>query len=561
MKPLWFLTYKTFLNGVKRALSSPRRLIGLLFFVGYYFMFFIRPALFSDRRMPLPGRLETSFELPPMQVIEAVCFGILAVLSLFMMMGVLSQQAGFKQSDVDVLFPTPVKPRVVLLFRMLRDYLLTLLFPLIILVLGLRPAKLGYESFVRNLPDHAYGATALRALAISWLLMAMCWIGITYAISLFINRSDKQSTRNKRILGYSIGIIVVGTIAYIGLRINGIHDFQDAIELLRAPLLRVVFFSATLATQLTIAPLTGDLWGGLLAGGALVGIIVGSLYVAMSQADWMYDQAAVKGFDTASVRAAQRRGDTMGALAEMARRGKIKAGRRTFVHGLKMQGPLALVWKEFFLQTRGMLGLLVMLALFGIAMCIMPALVRGPTDGMGVPALFFVMQASTLFMITLAISQTGFIEVLRRVDLQKPLPFSAPVIVFFEIAAKALLGAFVAVVAAIVAGIINPVLWPYVLAALLYSPALSLLLSASVFLVTIMFPDFEDPTQRQFRGIMMLIAIVVMGLPPTGAFLGLWALGLPAWSAATGAGIICLGVSALACFGSGKLYESYNPSE
>lgn len=251
----------------------------------------------------------------------------------------------------------------------------------------------------------------------------------------------------------------------------------------------------------------------------------------------------------------------MGAMAELARMGKIKSGRETFLHRLKMPGPWALVWKEFFLQTRGMLAVLIMLGLLGVAFCLMPALMSPRRNEMGVPYFFVLMQSMSLFMITLAIAQTGFIEVLRRVDLQKPLPFSPAKVVAAEVFAKSALGIAVAVFSSLVSGFVNPSLWPYVLASLIYSPALALMLSATVFLVTIMFPDFDDPTQRQFRGIMMLLALAILGLPATGAFLGLWALGLPVWIAAVAGAAICLAMTALATFISAKFYEGFNPSE
>lgn len=562
MKALWYLTYKTFLNGTKRALSSPRRLIGLLFFVGYYFMVFIRPALYSPRGdFRLPGQVVGKLEFPPFEVIDAFSFSILAGLSMFMMLGVAAQQTAFKPSDVDVLFPTPVNPKVVLLFRIARDYLFTLLLPLMLAVLGMRPVMMGWEAVFRNMPHPEYSGLTMRALLASWSLMAMCWVTITYAISLLINRSDRASTRNKRILGWTMAVLILGTLGYIVWRSSRIEDLGGILELVRSPILRSVFFTATLANQMVLGPLEGDLLMAALGGGGLVAIIAGALYVAITQAGWMYDQAAVKGFDNASVRLAQRRGDTMGAIAEMARLGKIKAGRKTFVHRLRMAGPWALMWKEFFLQTRGMMGMLVLLGLMGIVICLLPAMITPKKGDMGTPAFFFIMQASALFMMTMAIAQTGFIEVLRRVDTQKPLPFSAPLVVLIEVASKALLGIVVSVIASLIALIINPPLWPYVLAALIYSPSLSLLLSSTVFLTTIMFPDVDDPTQRQFRGLIMILAIIILGLPPTGAFIGIWALGMPAWIAAIIGGIICLGMSALACVVSGRLYESFNPSE
>ena len=43
MRPLVFLTVRSFVNGVKRALTSGKRLVGLLFFAGYYFWLVFRP--------------------------------------------------------------------------------------------------------------------------------------------------------------------------------------------------------------------------------------------------------------------------------------------------------------------------------------------------------------------------------------------------------------------------------------------------------------------------------------------------------------------------------------
>jgi hypothetical protein len=561
MKPLWYLTYKTFLNGTKRALSSPRRLIGLLFFAGYYFMFFIRPAMMPSRDFRLPAQVAGKFDFPPLEIIDAFAFTILAALSMFMMLGVAAQQAAFKPADVDILFPTPIKPRLVLLFRIARDYLFTLLLPFLLAILGLRPVMMGWEAVFRNMPHPEYSTLTMRALMMSWSLMAMCWVTITYAISLLINRSDLASTRNKRILGWSVALLILGTLAYIVYQSRDAQGLGDVLELARSPFVRTVFFTATLANLMVLGPLDGNLAIAAMGAGGLLAIIGGALYVALTQAGWMYDQAAVKGFDSANVRLAQRRGDTMGAMAEMARQGKIKAGRRTFVHRLKMRGPWALMWKEFFLQTRGMLGMLLLLGVMGVGMSLLPAIITPRRGDLSTPAFFFTMQATALFMMTIAISQTGFIEVLRRVDLQKPLPFSAPKIVLFEVASKALLGIVVSVIAALSALVLSPPLWPYVLAALIYSPSLSLLLSSTVFLTTIMFPDVDDPTQRQFRGIVMMLAIVILGLPPTGAFLIMLGFGLPAWSAAVVGAGICLGMSALACVISGKLYESYNPSE
>ena len=60
---------------------------------------------------------------------------------------------------------------------------------------------------------------------------------------------------------------------------------------------------------------------------------------------------------------------------------------------------------------------------------------------------------------------------------------------------------------------------------------------------------------------MMMLALVILALPPTATFLALWALGVAPWIAALVGAPVCLGMSVLACYVSGRVYESFNPSE
>src|SRR6476646_3903349 len=147
MRPLLYLTFRSVSNGLKRSLTSPRRLIGLIFAISYYVFVFIRPmgTGFSGRQSDLP--FDFRFDLPPLHVLQAVAFGGFALLTIMLALTTASiQRLSFRPADVDVLFATPLNPRLILIFRLIRDYLLALLFPLFFLLVGWRPTAAGFPS-------------------------------------------------------------------------------------------------------------------------------------------------------------------------------------------------------------------------------------------------------------------------------------------------------------------------------------------------------------------------------------------------------------------------------
>src|SRR5579862_3844065 len=119
MRPLVFLFTRSFANGVKRSLTSPKRTLSLIFFALYYIGLIMRPW----EPTAAPPRIHVlSLSLPSRSVVDGVVFGVMSFASLIMMSGVLTYRGGFRPADVDVLFATPVQPRVVLAFRIVRDY-------------------------------------------------------------------------------------------------------------------------------------------------------------------------------------------------------------------------------------------------------------------------------------------------------------------------------------------------------------------------------------------------------------------------------------------------------
>src|SRR5579859_638612 len=149
MRPLTFLFTRTLANGVKRALTSPKRTISLLFFALYYFGLIAQPFRHDTVARPsLP--FGPSLSLPSRYVLDGAVFGIMAFASMAMLSGVLTYRGGFRPADVDVLFPTPISPKVVLAFRVVRDYLMTLILPLFFGLLGFRATRIGLQTLFTN---------------------------------------------------------------------------------------------------------------------------------------------------------------------------------------------------------------------------------------------------------------------------------------------------------------------------------------------------------------------------------------------------------------------------
>ncbi len=565
-KPLLFLSVRTMVNGVKRALTSPQRLIGLVVVLLYYFNFLVRPFS-SDSSMPRTPDNLPLLDLPRMEVIDGIVFGLFAIISLFLMMGALTPRGGFRPADVDVLFPTPVNPTIVLFFRLGREYFFTLLFPLLIAILSGRVGISIMQQLFRGDPTQNVNGGNL---ILAWFLLSFTWVCLGFGLSMFVNRSDERSDFNKKVINGLIFGSLIMVAGFVFLKLRADPSLDTLLELTHHPLMRSVFFGASLATMMVVAPIGGSVLFPLAGGAALVGISALAIWLAATQVGYMYDQAAAKGFGSINLRKLQRSGDTYGMVAEQARQGKVRRGKIAgMVSRRNMTGGAALLWKEMLLQSRGamwqyyLMGplvlLLVLMPLYGLARKeeLRPQLDQLST---AIP-LLFTFQALGVFIITLNNATSGFIELLRRVDVQKPLPFTSSTIVFWEILAKCVPTTIVATIAATGAFIIEPRLWAAALSSVIVMPTLAMILTAVVLLVTILFPDVDDAAQRSFRGLMMLLGCVIVSLPGVlimGVLLYVKVSPLIASLPVIGLNLgITLAVAALA----GGLYAGFNPSE
>ena len=553
---------RSLVNGVKRALSSPKRAISLLVFALYYYFILFRRMGAQTAPSPAAFHAMPQLSFPSFEKLDSILFGIFMVVSFAMMAGVLSYRGGFRPADVDVLFPTPVSPKVVLTFRLLRDYLFTLLAPILFLLITWGSSSQALRVLFRNFPRES--GDVLRMTSVAWLLLSLGWVSLSYGISMYVGRSDLKSDRNRILIGVGIGVLFAAVALYATLWLHNDPSMDSVFALLRSVPLRVVFFPAAFATDIVMSTLYGNFLALALSLAGSATIVAVGLGLAMTQVDWLYDQAAARGFDSINQRKMRRAGNTYGILADQARRGKLRQSKIAGYFAKKsFSGGAGLLWKEMVMQARGtMPGGLVMCVVFvGIGGCL--SYVTRTIGAQGDPGYATMGYMSFItFIYAMMIGWAGFQEMLARVDLLKPLPFSAGKIVFWEVAAKAPLVAGVLGIVAVVSVIVNPACWQGAAAGMLLAVPLLMELIASIAFTRVLFPDFDDPTQRSLNGLVMMFSIVVGTSPGLGLFFLLIGLaGSPSILAAIPAGVLLLATTSAVATITGMLYAGYNPSE
>jgi phosphate starvation-inducible membrane PsiE len=552
------------LNGLKRSFTSPVRLIYLLFFFGYYAFLINRFALVfaGPSVIHVPKPLMAKLAFPPLDVVDAIAFAFFTAGWLIMLVALTSNQNPMRPADVDVLFPTPVSPKVVLGFRIVRDYFFTLLTPLFIALLGMRASRMGWEALFRGMPHAEYSGLALRAITMSWTLMALCFVAIVHAVHLYVNRSDRNGDRYNLLLNIVISVYFFGFIGFLVYWFQHHPGVQSGIQLANSPFMRAIMFLPTFACDLTMAPFRADLKSAMLGISGLVAVIILGLRVAFSQIAWFYDECAVKGSSTDTTRSLQRKGDIAGIMAQRARAGKYRVRRAPFVTRLQFKGSWALIWKELIVQPRTLRFFISLMFLIEVALSGASAYAANGTSARNMPGIMLIfVQGSFTFMISTVVGQTGFNEVLRRVDIEKAFPFSSFEVVLKEVLARSLIGAFTCWVGAIVFAVINPSGWRYALASCISTPAGCLVLLSAMFLVTVLFPDMDDTTQRQFRGLVTIFSFAASGFVPLVVFIVLAIVKVPVVICSIGSALASVLIAWLLIKIAANIYGSFNASE
>ncbi|GMV35673.1 MAG: hypothetical protein AMXMBFR61_01810 [Fimbriimonadales bacterium] len=557
MRPLLFLTFSQLRNSIRRSLTSVRRLIALLVAGAYYYWFIMRMFLRRDADLPVMPSVQY-----PVEVASAVVFGLATLVTLFFLSLVGVQRSGFRPADVDMLFPTPVSPRAVVMFRIIRENFVALIYPLIFVLLGGAAFASLAKAWLREVPNREALTWLPYTAALSWLLVQATWIAAGHAFSL-ATANDRVSVWVKRtpaILAVSAAVALVAAVRRVVL----MHGWSgDAfVQAFASGPIRYLYFPASAAAEIALAPLTGNYLG---AGLAVLGYVLALaivLHLALRFSSALYEQAALAVASSQPSETAMRSGDFMQYYSNLARQGKLKAGRLKWLRGLRWQGPKAVIWRDAIVSLR-VSGHWYALGLVGMAAYAAFLLYIGATSPQpGFAESQFMVAGMIAFIATWTSSRAGFIDLLRKVDANKALPFSMIHSLFAQSLVRNLSACTWAWMLCGIAALIEPGVSAVAISIAIAVLPLTYVVSSSVLVHLLLFPDLEDSSQRMIRELLTMLTMLVAVLPAGAVAVGLFALlNGQVLVAATVASVVNVGVAALLLLLAAELYAGFNPSE
>ncbi len=565
MKPLLFLTFRQAKNSIIRSLTSVKRLIGILFIVLYYYSFIFRR--FTSGGVPSRFASPMQLDFPATDIIGAVVFGGSLVVMMLFWLSLGVQRGGFRSADVDMLFPTPVNPRIVLFFRMIRENIAALLLPLLLVIFG-GPALGGQiRMLFRHVPNPDALSQAGRWLLLAWLLTQVFWISASYAYALWAYRFDEK-TWQRRIAGWSSFGALAIIVGYVSLLFRqpdaSAHTFMDAA--LHGPL-RLIFPMASGAANIAMAPVTGDTILAILAGIGLLAAAGALIWAAMLNVAYMYEHAALTTSSIETARSAIRAGDLMASFKIRAAEGKVKVRHIRWVDRLRWQGPMAVVWKELILNIRTSLPSMTVFLVLGLVYSLLPILAAraerpGNDDFRMLVGIALGTSPFIVWMTAWTMSRSGFVEVLKRVDADKALPFSLSQFLFAQSTIRNLEACLIGWLIVVGVIIARPdMAHPALSVGVLLLP-FCFVVSSVVLFFMLLFPDIEDMSQRTFREMLTLIVMAIAMVPGIifGGFV-LFNFESMYWLAALVMSLANTAVAFLVMMMCAELYAVHNPSE
>lgn len=556
MRALLYLTLRTVINSFRRALQSPTRLIGAVMIIAWWFMVVVGNLFESPRNRGLPPGMP-QLELPGSEVVFSILFAIFGLVLIFRLLGMFRPPGTYRPADSDVLFATPISPRTVMLHRFVIDYLMTLLIPILILLFGGRRSAEGIEFLFRNLPDPENASLVTKTIIGAFLLVSLFGVAFGYATGMYVNRDSKVALIVRRIAIMLFISLGVGLATLIALAFDSGQPGRYLMEAAVSLPMRVVAYPAAAAADLAMMPIYAN-WAAGLAGGAF--LLLGSialLGIALKQSHHLYDMAARHTAANITKQEVQRSGDMSLAFIYMAREGKLKVRKYGFISRLRLTGPWAILWRESLLILRTQLAASI---LFLVLACGLPLLVLMDKSGKFL-AVALPLQAVIVGSFAMGFGQSGFLEALRRVDVEKPLPFTPFTICALEIVAHSVVPIVIAWLSMIAIFIASPVAYDIALAGFFGLPGVVIVIVGVQFCVLLLFPDMDDPTQRSFRVLVQMLGSLLALLPAliVAIPLSLLTVWIPLVAALSL--VINLLVAYVLTRLTEELYSRYNPSE
>lgn len=556
MKPLLYVSYKTVYNGIKRTVRTPTRLIGAIAIIAYWMMLIITRGFGGGRELP-KGFGAPQFNLPASDLLFAIAFAAFLGVFYFRSLSMFSPPGRYKASDADVLFPTPVNPKYVMIHRFLSDYLITLFIPLLIYFLVRRTSGRGLGHMVSGI-DKTPGIENIGTTTfLAFLFISLFAVAVSYAVGMAINRDTKTAIRAKRYVSWLVTLVFAGIAVLVFRAVFEDDPARALVETANSPTTRLALLPVTAAAEFAIAPLRGG--AGLTWG---IGLVLGSLVlfaVALSQSSHLYDMASRRSIPAGQAREAARSGDLSAQWVRMAREGKLGRRKVPLISKFWMPHVWALVWRDLVLQYRIFLWIFLPVSALLVIAAWLPLFDAAARNALWLSFVFMIL--GTLPFMVPAMTQSGFQESLRRVDVLKPLPFSMTQICMFEAIGKSVGAMITVLVGALIMLGLRPEKWQEAIAVLIGLLPVCVLSSSISWISSLLFPDLADPSQRFLRGITMIAGFAVVYLPGSLIVFGGMALHIPVLILGVLLAVLTSCLSYLGAKVAAPLLTRYNPAD
>lgn len=512
IRALAFSSYRRFINGAKRAMTSPGRLIALVVSFGYLFLLVPRIFVIDGSRIRLPEEL-IGIGAVGQEIGQYVFLGF-AGLAVLQLMQIASGGILMRSSDVDCLFPLPIRPAIPMALTLLRTYGMTIMSSLVIVLIfresiGTAVSEIGSQT---GQPGSVTSMIGFGALA--YILLFLGLIGATQTISIWLFRDRPERPWRRKLVGSIAILMAVAIGAYL---FAGFSDMNNLVSTLNSPALRIMLFPATLASWLTVWPLVEGPWGPVGLGGSLAFAVVMN-FTAFAQARYLYEATAMQAGTREAKKSTQSKGDFYVATAKMfgSKQKKWKPSWFLNVSGV----GLVLASLQMLLLTRTWLKyLLIAINLAFLPMYVMMARELSNLTTRGDEVLLFLAGVMFFVFIQMAHLQGGAIETVRRFDLIKTLPVSNRELLLADCIGKSLVAILFGVLVALCGIIFAPTFaWVHLVLGLNIC-TLVFFMAATSLAAQIALPDDDDAAQRALRAMVILLGIGAAGLG--GLLLGL----------------------------------------
>lgn len=565
MRAIVYLNLHLLLNSLRRTFTHPLRVTVTVLIIAWFGFTLLNSLPFSD---------STGHTTPPPELITRNKEYLIALLTVIHLLGFalpLSSTTGFRSiqlftpADVNFLFPSPLHRSMVFFSLLFSRGTISSLFLLLILMITILSAGRDLlASLIRgNPPLHPHFVSAYAVMYLLAFFTVLC-----SRVLVDLKEEQKEGFR-KRLLWTLWGwmAILAGILSWHAHQawLQRNDPFQAVVwHLLNNPVVALTLLPVRAIAESAAVFVSG--WSPSITAGFVFWTVAltGAVYLLIRHQHLFYDFAA--GVAThANIYALRRQSPALAsyvsAVASAAQQPQKVAHWRVLTRW-KPQGAWALVWCHSLLMLRLSLGSQALIGtLIGVGAMIVMVAFAGrdmrPEDKL--PFMVIFLYTSTLF--TVLFAQSWAVGVLRRVDMNKSLPFPARIVVLTEILPLSLLTYACLTLLWMVMGWLLPTyLWVLACHALI-NISLVPILFTTVLVLFLFFPDQSDYTQRMLLSFLLFPALLVAALPTiliaaVGALLR-----LPLWATALCAVGVNAGVLWCISYLAGYQYTRFNLSE